>query len=38
MAKDMAVKPHILKMIMLIEKLASLDFIMDHDQSIDLVL
>ncbi|XP_061341791.1 uncharacterized protein LOC133288111 [Gastrolobium bilobum] len=38
MAESMAVGPHILKMIGLIEKLPSLGFIMDHELSVDLVL
>ncbi|XP_061339401.1 uncharacterized protein LOC133286072, partial [Gastrolobium bilobum] len=38
MAEGMAVGPHILKMIGLIEKLPSLGFIMDHELSVDLVL
>ncbi|XP_061352745.1 uncharacterized protein LOC133297595 [Gastrolobium bilobum] len=38
MIEGTAVGPHVLKMIGLIEKLASLGFIMDHELSIDLVL
>ena len=38
MTKGSLVGPHVLNMINLIEKLARLDFIMDHELSIDLVL
>ena len=38
MAKGMSVRPHVFKMTELIEKLASLGFIMDHELSINLVL
>ncbi|KAK4275751.1 hypothetical protein QN277_018782 [Acacia crassicarpa] len=38
LAEGMAIGPHVLKMIGLIEKLASLGFNMDHELSIDLVL
>ncbi|XP_061336491.1 uncharacterized protein LOC133283624 [Gastrolobium bilobum] len=38
LAEGMAVGPHILKMIGLIEKLASLGFIMDYELSVELVL
>ena len=38
MAEGIVVGPHVLKMIGLIEKLASLGFIIDHMLNIDLIL
>ena len=38
MTEDSSVGAHVLKMINLIEKLARLGFVMDHELSIDLVL